>query len=268
MTMANHLLDDFTIRDFIISGHLVLHPAFRPGFHEKVYADLEALYSTQGNPDNGIYEAVPRLHEVFEHAELNGAMQSLLGEDIVMHHHRHGHLSRPGDTPSWWHQDDVNQRDYQIRRLLVMYYPQDVSAEMAPTIIMPGTQYRNAPTSRMRSYGNLRDQKPLIVEAGTVVIAHYDIWHARAVNRGHCNRYMMKFIFDRSGEPAIPSWNHDPANEPEVRQSFIHTRLPFESQTDHYKQVTIRCKVWNWLKSGSPQPAPGAPEETVITYYR
>lgn len=267
MTTANHRLDDFAIHDFIIYGYLSLDPYLPSDFHEKVFADLELLYAKGSNPGNGLYDAVPQLRQVFTHPKVVGALHSLLGDDMVMHQHRYGHLTRPGEVAAGWHQDDLNVRHHQIRRVLAMYYPQEVPADLGPTIVMPGTQYRNAPTSRMGSYGNLRHQKPLVVKAGTVVIAHYDIWHARAANRGNRNRYMLKFIFDRTSEPTAPSWNHDPANEPEVRQSFTQTWLAFEGATDHYKQVAIRLKVWNWLKTGSPRPSPQAPEETVITHF-
>jgi ectoine hydroxylase-related dioxygenase (phytanoyl-CoA dioxygenase family) len=126
-----------------------------------------------------------------------------------MNNHRHCHVNPPGTRSQSWHQDGTNKRHHQVQTVLAMYYPQDVPAELGPTVLMPGTHFRNAPTDRMATYANFREQVLLTVKAGTVAIAHYDIWHAATANRGDRTRYMLKFLFTRVGDPATPSWDHD-----------------------------------------------------------
>src|SRR5207249_2625200 len=106
----------------------------------------------EGNVGNRILEQVPALQQVYDHPAVRGALTSVLGPDYLMHPHRHCHTNPPGSRGGRWHQDDVNHRHHQIWRVLAMYYPQDVTAELGPTVILPGTQYRNAPTSRMATY--------------------------------------------------------------------------------------------------------------------
>ena len=43
-----------------------------------------------------------------------------------------------------WHQDDTNNRSTQIDRFLGLYYPRTITPNMGPTIVVPGTQFRNA----------------------------------------------------------------------------------------------------------------------------
>ena len=99
---------------------------------------------------------------------------------------------------------------------LGLYYPTDVTPDMGPTIIVPGTQFRNAPTDRMATYTNIRGQVPLVVKAGTVAFTHYDLWHGTAANRSPRKRHMIKFLFRRTQDNTAPTWNHDPeaANKP------------------------------------------------------
>ena len=94
--------------------------------------------------------------------------------------HRHCHINPVGSRSQSWHQDGVNQRHHQIRTVLAMYYPQDVSSDLGPTMVVPGTHFRNTPTDQMATYTNFRDQVALTVKAGTVAITHYDIWSALA----------------------------------------------------------------------------------------
>ena len=268
MMTADHRLDDYAVRDFIINGYLILNPALSAAFHERVDTDIERIFREKGDVRNRIYEEVPALRQVFEDPKVQGTLKSLLGDDMVMHPHRHCHTSEPGAQPTQWHQDDVNVRHHQVRRLLVMYYPHEVTDKLGPTVILPGTHLRNAPTSRMATYVNFRTQKVLAGAAGAVVVAHYDLWHTASPHHGHRNRHMLKFIFDRVSDPTEPSWNHDPKCDLEIRRNFTHTRLEHDSSSDRYKLVALRLKLWNWLKTGQVEAGPGKSEETVITHHR
>jgi hypothetical protein len=185
---------------------------------------------------------------------VRGALASLLGHDVTMNNHRHWHGRGPGPHSQGWHQDAVNVRHHQVRVVLALYYPHDVALEHGPTVIMPGTHFRNAPTDRMATYGNLRGQVALTAKAGTVAITHYDIWHGGSVNRSSRMRHMLKFLFNRASEPTGPSWNHDPAKGPGDAARRIGEWPVFCSQSDHYKQIQLRRQCWNHLM-GRPAKA-------------
>lgn len=250
------LLGDDEVLAFVVRGYHLVRPELPPGFDEEVCACIEGL---SANPGNAILEQVPLLRQVYAHPQVRGALASLLGSDYRMNGHRHLHTNPPGSRSQGWHQDGTNVRHHQVWTVLGMYYPQTVSADMGPTVVMPGTHFRNAPTDRLQTYANLRGQVPLTVEAGTVAITHYDIWHAATLNRSTRPRHMLKFLFDRVSPPKRPSWNHDPARAAEAERRRLHEMVGAQGYcSDYYKEWELRQETWNWLLGlGSPVP-PGA----------
>src|SRR5206468_1954987 len=100
--------------------------------------------------------------------------------------------------------------------------------------------WHRSPTDRMATYANFREQVALTVPAGTVAITHYDIWHAASANRGERNRYMLKFLFSRAGEPEAPSWRHYPERAVSLRHRLTFEKACACSQSDHYKERGLR----------------------------
>jgi len=241
---TEYLLSDEQVVSFIIHGYHLIETDLPAAFHASVCDDIAQLDS---NPGDGILDRVPKLYQVYDDPKVRGVLTSLLGADYAMNSHRHCHISPPGFKSQAWHQDGINQRHHQIRTVLAMYYPQDVPVEMGPTVIMPGTHFRNAPTDRMAAYGTLREQVLLTVKAGTVAIVHYDIWHAGTANRTDKSRYMLKFLFSRGSEIASPSWNHDPAAAAQQMSRFTFEKACTCSQSDHYKERALRQEMWNHL---------------------
>jgi hypothetical protein len=254
-----HLLSDDQVATFICRGYHLIEPDHRAGLNEEIDAQLTAM--TQ-NPGDGILDAVPLLYEVYGHPMVRGALARLLGHDVAMSSHRHWHNRGPGPWSQGWHQDSTNVRHHQVRVVLGLYYPHDVALEHGPTVIMPGTHFRNAPTDRMASYGNLRGQVALTVKAGTVAITHYDIWHGGSINRSNRVRHMLKFLFNRTSEPTPgkPAWNHDPVEGPKIAGQRFGEWPPFCGQSDHYKQSGIRWECWNHLLGKGAAKQAAAPK--------
>jgi len=241
------LLDDDQMLHFIVQGYHLVETDFPPEFHADLCERIERVFAEEGNPGNAIYEKIAPLAEVYQHPAVVGALTSILGADYRMEGHRHCHRTTPGSRRQGWHQDSVNKRHGRILRLLAMYYPQDVTPAMGPTTIVPGTQYRNAPTARLATYGNFKSQLPLVVKAGAVAITHYDIWHAAMANESDRPRLMLKFLFTRESEPREPSWRADPSQRETMRPKFVGNWLPIDNQSDAYKHRVIWMDVWRWL---------------------
>ena len=254
-TQSPQLLSDDQMLTFVARGYHVVEPALPDAFHASLCEQLADI----DNPGNGILDAVPRLAEVYAHPAVHGALISLLGPDYQMNGHRHLHTNLPGSQSQGWHQDGTNVRHHQVWCVLAMYYPQDVPVEMGPTVVMPGTHLRNAPTDRLQTYANLRGQVPLVVKAGTVAITHYDIWHAATLNRTDAPRHMLKFLFDRTAPPAAPSWDHDPAISHDAVQHRITEQVSAQGYcSDYYKEWELRKEMWQWLLGEQEPPGPGA----------
>ena len=210
--MSRHALQltDAQMRDFIINGYIKVKTDFPPSFHENIYEQLETMFET-GNLGNNVLPLIPEMQEVFDHPVVHGAMQGVLGSDYVMHPHRYCHYNPEGSDGQGFHKDTY-EGDEQIRRhrcrwTMAFYYPQDVTEDMGPTAVLPGSQYYET--------GESAHEQPdlsLCGEAGTVTIVHYDLWHRATPNRSDKKRYMVKFLFSRLGEPQTPEWKSDTAN--------------------------------------------------------
>ncbi len=251
-----HLLDDDVMASFVINGYLIVKPELPPGFNEEIYADLERLPS---NPGDRILQEVPRLSRVWNSPEVTGALASLLGHDYEMYPHRHCHRNAPGTPSQQIHQDNIMdlripegmaRTPDSVDLVLAMYYPQDVESNMGPTCILPGTHMLKSVPERMASQGNFKEQVIATVPAGSVVILHYDIWHAGTANTSDKIRYMIKFLFQRVSRPEFPSWRHDPS-----RNDFVRERLERETAMSMQrpllaKQKHLRARMWNRLAGG------------------
>lgn len=250
---TDHRLTDDEMAAFVINGYHILKPDVRAGLNQEIYDALDAMST---NPGDGVLEAVPQLNQVWNSPEMVGALTSFLGPDYEMFPHRHCHRNAPGTPSQQIHQDNLNDLRIdggQIRQpdridlVLAMYYPQDVTSNMGPTLILPGTHVLQALPERMASQGNFRDQVIATVDAGSVVILHYDIWHAGTANTSKTVRYMLKFLFQRTTNPSVPSWNHDTSTDASIRRR-LETENPMSMQRGlAAKQRHLRTRMWNRL---------------------
>ena len=198
---TRHLLDEHALLEYLRRGYVTLRPGFAPGFHERILAEIEGVF-VEGNPGNDILPKVPGLQEVFDHPAVAGVLGSILGPGYMMHPHRHCHLNPAGSDGQHSHQDsyedDYNVRHHHTRWAMAFYYPQDVSRDMGPTAVQPGTQcyYEGETVGALAEEG-------LCGPAGTVTIVHYDLWHRAMDNYSDRKRYMAKFLFCRRQEPKL-----------------------------------------------------------------
>lgn len=252
-----HLLTDDQVASFLIDGYICITPDFRPGLNAEVCAQFDKNGLVPVDLDNdpygkAIFDKAPGLREVFEHPSVVGAFDSLLGQrrfDFGWY----CHATPPGGGWVGWHQDDVNIRHHQVRRLTVMYYPQDVTPDMGPTYVVPSTHFWNTPSDRMANYGNFRAQRALTVKAGTLAITHYDLWHSASHNTSKKTRYMVKLYTDRLDEPTKPAWNHDPVKgDGKARNRFHHENPGMASGSEWYKERHLRWQAWLHLKGELP----------------
>ena len=104
---------------------------------------------------------------------------------------------------------------------MAMYYAQDVTLQMGPTACVAGSHYfMRSRSNRDRADLGLEAEWPaepeetrMVVEAGTVVITHFELWHRATANRSDTARYMFKFPVVRMEEPTRPTWDFGGAGE-------------------------------------------------------
>ena len=204
-------LTDEQMRDFIINGYVKVKTDFPPSFHESICQQVDTMFEETGNLGNNLLPAIPEIQEVFDNPVVHGAMQGVLGSDYVLHPHRYCHFNQQGSEGQNFHKDsyagDEQIRRHRCRWTMAFYYPQDVTEDMGPTAVLPGSQYYETGES-----AHEQPEVALCGEAGTVTIVHYDLWHRAMPNQSDKKRYMLKFLFIRLDEPQTPLWKSDTAN--------------------------------------------------------
>lgn len=107
------------------------------------------------------------------------------------------HLSKGGFSDGGgWHVDDTWMADRPLTEILCMFYPQDVTEEMGPTMVLPGSHRRLYTPSQTGKLGWIRGQQKLIVEAGALAITYPSILHARAAHFSEKPRSMVKYGYE------------------------------------------------------------------------
>jgi hypothetical protein len=86
-----------------------------------------------------------------------------------------------------------------------------------------------------------------VVPAGTVLILHYDIWHAGTANTSDQIRYMVKYLYERSSESTEPTWNHDPDKDDHIFERLEHDEAALIQRSLVSKRNYRRTTMWNNL---------------------
>ena len=201
--MAENLLTDAQMRQFIVNGFVTVNTALPPAFHDEIFAKTVAVFDKEGNPGNNLLPRIPEIQSVFDDVNVKGALTSLLGPDYYMQPHRHPHYNPPGSNGQGMHQDGGKRWSHHTRRLLVFYYPQDTPVERGPTGVVPISHYFST-----NEGSQISPEHPVSGKAGTVAFANYDLWHRAMPNQTDERRYMMKFLYARMTEPQEPTWEN------------------------------------------------------------
>ena len=213
--MQNFICDRFIVVPIPASE---LSADFHAGICKQAY-DLIGVGS--GNPMDAVHAELPELQKVLDSPSVNGALESLLGREYIMHSHRHLHEKFAHDLGfQHFHLDDSVAASHWVTTshaepwtLIAFYYPQATSLEMGPTGVLPGSQYTiTAPfrTSDEEQYNDVwtAAQRSVTVAAGSVVLCHFDLWHRGCANFSSSDRWNFKYNFFRAQVPVAPSWNH------------------------------------------------------------
>ena len=193
------LLDDARMQHFIDRGHLTLQSALPSTYHDELCATLERVIAAEGNPGNNLLPRIPQIARILDDPHVTGGLTSVLGPGYTMHAHRYCHVNTPGRKPTRIHTDSPEDFFHRDRWALLFYYPQDTPPDLGPTGVLPGSQF----------HAERPDEIPmskLAGDAGTFVIVHHNIWHQSTLNECERNRFMLKFLFRRTAEPAGPAW--------------------------------------------------------------
>ena len=253
------LLNDEQVRRFIVDGCLTFKPDVEASLHATIDEKLRFATEKEFPVGNNILSRVPEIWQVLRAPNVRGALVSLLGPNYYVHPHRAIHTSRPVEDKdvnyqpdhnappmgkgsmagSGWHQDAQSPlsraRHHTPKYLIAFYFPHDTPELMGPTRYQAGSYLFSEPH---QPTGVVLPEK---VEAGTVMLLHFDTVHAGWPNRTDTSRYMIKVVFSRTDYPTIATWHNI---ESDWKRPNKHTaELDLEPAWQY---------VWSWLR-GDPK---------------
>ena len=244
--MALTRLTDEQMRSFIRNGYVAVKTGHPREFHQDIWNQTEKLFDEEGNPGNNLIARIPAIRQILDDPAVDGALAGVLGNNYFIHPHRHCHYRPPHSEGQQIHRDSFTKRRHRTRWLLAMYYPQDTTVEMGPTGVLPGSHYFNwlrGPIGLNMRLDSTEGEVPVVVEAGTVLMVHYDLWHRGMGNSTDKKRYMMKFMLARIEEPQAPSWDNQDSEWVAEDDSNLNG---------------LWSHMWRWYTGGANNGSPSA----------
>ncbi len=261
-------LNDEQIRRFICDGVAVLDSGVAPEVHQQIYDKIQWNNTREFNMGNNVLPRIAELQRILDAPVIHGALQSILGDDYMLHPHRYMHANEPLDEAernlsltgrehgppvgegstgnSAWHQDGqipMSRARYHVPRIaMVLYFPQDTPVERGPTRVIPGTHLQPYLRNSDFPFALVADR----IKAGTCLLIAFDIAHAALSNRTDSSRYMLKFIFLRTSNPfgkpvgktVEPSWD---GGEDEW--------APPKARLGRYDHSKAWSYIWDWMRA-------------------
>jgi hypothetical protein len=283
--MTGHLLNTLDMARFAASGYLrfdalvpdELNRAFLDEIgHSSEVGDVRAHYAHMmqtsavplvpaGTPLDEAYPASSALGRIMALPEVKGIVASLVGENCVLDHH-FLHVTFPpaltgGPLPAQHtHQDSTidPRRAFDIQ---LMYFPQEVTADMGGTRFVPGSHLRIVSEAAIPRYQNVRGQQHMVCPAGTLLVVHHGIWHGGGANRSDQIRYMFKIrlcptrrqcrLWDTSDLPEDDTqrpifWVGSLPDPDDVHTILTQPQPWFEADTGRLEYIN-RVHFWRYL---------------------
>lgn len=257
----NLALTDAEVQKFICDGIHITRDNLTPETRNMIVSKLDRMYSEYGNAGNNVCSLIPELGWIWSSCSVKAVVTSLLGNNWIVHPHRHSHLGTINRPPQTWHRDSTF--GYRLQRfpyptmLLAFYYPHDVSEDCGPTELLLGSQYYHRPEGerlcrlphrlyleQYKQEWNVHHYSIIPCTAGTIALVHPDIWHRGGRNSSAIfgdgkQRHMVKFILERTEFPTNPTWNC------QSREFSLHHEIGADLRLDLWKNI------WTWMQGRS-----------------
>lgn len=263
MVDKKYLLDSKQMASFVARGFLRFDALVPDELNQRVMAEMEAggiQSQPAGTPLSQCYPPPSAIGDVLRMPEIQGIIQSLVGEDPAFDHHA-VHIRQPlqGKAQGLHGDSTIDIRTHFDVQL--MYFPHDVPLEMGGTLIVPGSHFRRINESDIARYQNFVGQIPMVCRAGSILLLHHGIWHCGRQNQTDQVRYMYKIRLNPRVRQ-LRLWNTDDLTEEALSnktiyggakgdqndiQSILTRREPwFEAGAGRLENIN-RIKLWRFL---------------------
>jgi hypothetical protein len=247
MPTSKQLLTSVEMARFVAHGYLRMDAVVPPEMNERAMEVLSAGIPPvpYGTPVEEAYPEGSFARELVGLPAVAGALESLVGPAPTVDHH-FVHIREPHEGRAQpLHGDaiiDIRPDAFDVQ---LMYYPQQVTADMGGTLSVPGSHLRRTNETDTGRYQNLRGQTRLTCPAGTVVILHHGIWHGGRRNDSDIPRYMFKIRLNPT-VPQVRLWNTEDLADPAVATELSATFPWYEPATGRL-EVHNRVLLWRTL---------------------
>ncbi len=194
MIDKKYLLTTEQMASFVADGYLRFDKLIPDELNKAAHAEMETGVSVRGGGGtvlNDVWNDGSAVGKVFGLPEVQGIVQSLVGEAPLYDHHA-VHIVRPqNEVGQIWHADAIIDLRMHFD-IQFFYFSHDTPREMGGTMILPGSHYRRVCETDIARYQNFLGQLPIACEAGTLFVVHHGMWHCAQPNLTEDTRYMFK----------------------------------------------------------------------------
>jgi hypothetical protein len=247
MSTTRQLLNSAEVARFVTHGFLRLDGVVPPEMNAEALGVFAAGLPTvpYGTP---LTQACPEgsfARRLVELPAIAGALDSLVGpEPTVDHHFVHIRQPREGSAQAL-HADALIDLRFDAFDVQLMYYPQDVTADMGGTLLVPGSHLRRINESDTGRYQNLLGQIRLTCPAGTVLLLHHGIWHGGRRNDSDIVRHMYKIRLNPT-VPQVRLWDTADVDAAAVNEE-LGRRFPWYEEASGRLEIHNRVRMWRAL---------------------
>ena len=251
--LFDELIDEQTNKEFLDDiGHSEIKNVDSV---QKYYQNIKATSSIPripaGIPLKDAYPANSPLEKIFNNEVVDGAIRSLVGSSAVIDH-QFLHITFPTKYFKEANQRQMSQQNHQDSTIdprstfdiQLFYFPTEVTKEMGGTRYHPGTHLRIVNEFGIAKYQNIKGQKSVVCQPGTIGIFHNGLWHGAGVNTSSDNiRYMFKVRLQ-------PTEKQELLWDPEKKYKPLPNRALY--WTDESKDKTINdilMKSYPWQEA-------------------
>lgn len=247
MLTSSHLLSSVQVARFVTQGYLRMDAAVPDELNRQAVDVLSAGIPAvpYGTPLPEAFPAGSFARRLVEVPAVAGALRSLVGpEPTVDHHAVHVREPREGDAQPL-HGDAIIDMRADAFDVQLMYYPQEVTADMGGTLAVPGSHLRRTNESDTGRYQNLLGQIRLTCPAGTVMLLHHGLWHGGRRNDSGTRRYMFKIRFNPTVRQ-VRLWDTGDLADPRVVAELSKT-FPWYEHAAARLEIYNRVRLWRAL---------------------
>ncbi len=199
-------LTDGQVMEFCRNGYLMLESVVPDAINRRTVAFLN---EHDGPEPSEILQEDWFVDAVIKNPHSAGAVRSLLGKDFILPTLIANHRVECPAPALNWHQDGGSILTPRLDYLQVFYYPQEVTREMGPSEILPGSHLFRGYGGFLSRLRSLSQSVLTTAPPGTIFLTVYSIWHRRSASSVSTIRNNLKYNYWRTAEPCR-DWIRDP----------------------------------------------------------